>query len=232
MESRTTEIGGRVSYRLSTSTNASVHCSTIPASTVCSSTSWVATTTTSAPTATTTRVIPSGIPTAGARTVRFVKIAFYLDPLTRDTGCLRVIPGSHILDDRFANAVQDQIRESERNWGVQGEDLLPGVALETRPGDIAVFNHNLKHAAFGGSPRRRMFTINCSQRFPENRIEDFKSYISGHARFWIDRLYGETMVATAGPERRIHLEQGLAHDGHLAELAARARAEMPEPSRG
>ncbi len=166
------------------------------------------------------------------KTVRFVKIAFYLDPLTRYTGCLRVIPGSHNLEDRFGQTVQEQIRESVRNWGVEGEDLLPGVGLETHPGDIAVFNHNLKHAAFGGSPRRRMFTINCSQRFPEDRIEDFKSYISGHARFWIDRLYGETMVATAGPARRIHLEQGLAHDGHLAELAARSRKEMPEPSRG
>jgi hypothetical protein len=45
-------------------------------------------------------------------------------------------------------------------------------------------------------------------------------------------LYGETMVATAGAGRMVHLEQGHANDGHLAELAARARREMAEPSRG
>src|SRR4051812_34611705 len=28
-------------------------------------------------------------------TTRYLKVAFYLDPLTRDTGALRVIPGSH-----------------------------------------------------------------------------------------------------------------------------------------
>ncbi|MDA0746783.1 MAG: phytanoyl-CoA dioxygenase family protein [bacterium] len=165
------------------------------------------------------------------KAVRFVKVAFYLDPLTRDTGCLRVIPGSHHLEDRFALALQGQIRKSNEDWGTEGKDL-PALALETQPGDIFVFNHNLKHAAFGGSAWRRMFTINCSQRFPEDRVDDLKKYISAHARFWTDRIYGETMIATAGPQRRIHLEQGLANDGHLAALAAKARAEMPEPSRG
>jgi len=40
------------------------------------------------------------------------------------------------------------------------------------------------------------------------------------------------MVATAGPERMVHLEQPMANDGHLAALALKARAEMDEPSRG
>lgn len=165
------------------------------------------------------------------KTVRFVKIAFYLDPLTRNTGCLRVIPGSHHLEDRFGLSLQEHIRKSAEHWGMEGKDL-PALALETQPGDLLVFNHNIKHAAFGGSTHRRMFTINCSQRFPEDQIEDLKKYISAHARFWLDRLYGDTMIATAGPQRRVHLEQVCANDGHLAELAAKARAEMPEPARG
>tara|TARA_B100001123_G_scaffold280051_1_gene311998 strand:+ start:4402 stop:5274 length:873 start_codon:yes stop_codon:yes gene_type:complete len=166
------------------------------------------------------------------KAVRFVKIAFYLDPLTRDSGCLRVIPGSHNLEDQFSLKLQEQLRESEENWGIPGKDLLAGVGLETQPGDLVLFNHNLKHSAFGGSESRRMFTINCSQRFPEDRLEEFRKYISAHARFWTDRLYGNTMIATAGPERMVHLEQGMANDGHLAELSAKAREEMPEPSRG
>lgn len=165
--------------------------------------------------------------------VRFVKVAFYLDALTRDTGCLRVIPGSHHLQDRFANNLQNDVRQSADRWGISGGEV-PAWPLETQPGDVVVFNHNLKHAAFGGGARRRMFTINCSERFPEDAesITRLKKYIEGHARFWIDRVYGEKMVATASSARMKHLEQVRKHDGHLAALAAKARAEMPEPSRG
>ena len=79
--------------------------------------------------------------------IRFVKIAFYLDTITRDTGCLRVIPGSHRLEDHYANRVQEAIKQSEHQWGFAGPDI-PSQALETTPGDIVCFNHNLKHAAF------------------------------------------------------------------------------------
>jgi hypothetical protein len=77
-----------------------------------------------------------------------------------------------------------------------------------------------------------MFTINLCQRYPENRLEDLRGYISGHARFWVERNYGEAMLRTAGPERMTHLEQVMANDGHLAELSRKARETMAEPSRG
>jgi hypothetical protein len=160
-----------------------------------------------------------------------IKIAFYLDPITRDTGALRVIPGSHRLGDHFADELQKQIRQSPDVWGTEGKDL-PAIALETKPGDLILFNHNTKHAAFGGSKSRRMFTINLCQRYPEERIQELRDYISGAARFWIDRAYGERMVRTAGPQRIRHLEQVMANDGHLAELSRKARETMPEPSRG
>ena len=106
------------------------------------------------------------------------------------------------------------------------------MALETRPGDVVLFNHNLKHSAFGGSARRRMFTMNCCQRYPERLLPELRDYIAGAARFWIERAYGEAMINTAGPERMVHLEQNLANDGHLKALVAAARAKMTEPSRG
>ena len=81
--------------------------------------------------------------------MRHIKIAFYLDPVTRDTGCLRVIPGSHRVGDRYAESLQEQLRRSEERLGVQGASL-PAVALETQPGDVLCFNHNTKHCAFGG----------------------------------------------------------------------------------
>ena len=160
-----------------------------------------------------------------------IKIDFYLDPLTRNTGALRVIPGSHHFGDGYADTLSNQIASSQELWGLHGRDL-PAAVLETAPGDLVMFNHNTKHAAFGGGIRRRMFTINLSQRYPENRLEDLRKQIATAARFWIDRKYGEKMVRTAGPERMRHLEQNMANDGHLAELSREARERMSEPSRG
>lgn len=163
--------------------------------------------------------------------IRHVKLAFYLDPLTRDTGCLRVIPGSHHITDTYAKTLQAQVGKSQDLWGMHGRDI-PAAALETQPGDLVCFNHNTKHAAFGGGTRRRMFTINLCQRYPEEKLQELRDYISGAARFWIERAYSDTMVRTAGPERRKHLEQVMANDGHLAELSRQARERMSEPSRG
>jgi len=160
-----------------------------------------------------------------------IKLAFYLDPVGRDTGCLRVIPGSHKIGDQFADALQKEIFASEKSWGWHGRDV-PCVALETKPGDVVMFNHNTKHCAFGGSARRRMFTMNCCQRYPESRLQELRDYLAGGARFWVERAYGDAMIQTATPERMVHLEQNLANDGHLKALADKARLEMAEPSRG
>ena len=160
-----------------------------------------------------------------------VKIAFYLDPLTRDTGCLRVMPGSHKVGDAYAESVHNEIHSCEKTWGIHGRDV-PAVALETKPGDILVFNHNTKHAAFGGSGWRRMFTMNLCQRYPEARIQELRDYLNGVSRFWVPRAYGDIMMNTAGPQRQRHLEQVMANDGHIAELSRLAKAKMAEPARG
>lgn len=165
------------------------------------------------------------------KTIRHTKIAFYLDSLTRDTGCLRVIPGSHRLGEGYSEVLEGEVRDSKDRWGVRGEEV-PAVAFETKPGDILIFQHNLKHAAFGGGGRRRMFTINCCQRFGQDQIHLLKKDIAARARFWVDRNYGEKMIATANERRMVHLEQVMANDSHLAELSARSREEMVEPSRG
>jgi len=160
-----------------------------------------------------------------------IKIAFYLDPLTKNTGCLRVIPGSHKDGDIFAKSVNDQVYSCEKTWGIHGRDV-PCLALETTPGDILVFNHNTKHAAFGGSGWRRMFTMNLCERYPQERIQELRDYLSNVSRFWVDRAYGDIMMKTASPARMRHLEQVMANDDHIAELSRKARAEMAEPSRG
>jgi ectoine hydroxylase-related dioxygenase (phytanoyl-CoA dioxygenase family) len=163
--------------------------------------------------------------------VRYIKMAFYLDPVGAQSGCLRVIPGSCHTQDHFAQLLQTQIRQSDELWGIAG-NAVPAIPLETQPGDLILFDHNTKHAAFGGGARRRMFTINLSQRYPAELLPELRDGIAGAARFWIDHVYGETMVRTAGPERMRHLEQLMANEDHLPELSRRARETMAEPARG
>ena len=123
------------------------------------------------------------------------------------------------------------IRESGTAWGLTGRDV-PATALETVPGDIVAFNHNLKHAAFGGTARRRMFTMNFSRRYPEDRLQELRDGLAGEARFWIDRIHGEAMIRTAGRERMVHLEQVMANDTHLADVSRELKKTMDEPARG
>ena len=64
------------------------------------------------------------------REFRHLKIAFYLDPVTSRSGALRVIPGSHRIDDRFGSALTSQVFGPEANLGVNAWNV-PSVALET-----------------------------------------------------------------------------------------------------
>ena len=47
---------------------------------------------------------------------------------------------------------------------------VPGISIETEPGDLIFFNHNLKHSSYGGGRNRRMFTINLSQKYPNGNL--------------------------------------------------------------
>ena len=163
--------------------------------------------------------------------LRHIKIAFYLDTLTRETGALRVIPGSHIRDDSYANELESHRSDSVETWGIRG-DQIPAIPLETTPGDVVCFQHNLKHAAFGGGGNRRMLTINLSQTYPEDQLPTLRKYLEGFSRFWVDRPYGPRMIETAGPDRMRHLKQVMANDSHVAPLSHKMREKMPEPSRG
>jgi hypothetical protein len=158
-----------------------------------------------------------------------VKIAFYLDVLDGPTGALRVIPGSHKVEDQFGKDIV-KAGKCEEVWGIHGSEV-PSIALDIVPGDMLIFNHNTYHSSWGGDHQRRMFTINACQRYEEQDIQQLKDLISGASRFWLEKFYGTKMIETATPQRMIHLEQVMANDGHLLELSRKARQEMSEPAR-
>ena len=99
-------------------------------------------------------------------TLDHMKVTIYLDPLTRDTGCLRVIPGSQRPEFQqnlqALNVWSDDVHNddpSRRAFGLRGAEL-PSYALEVRPGDVIFTSENLWYASFGGSPGRRLINMN------------------------------------------------------------------------
>ena len=136
-----------------------------------------------------------------------IKVALYLDPVSRDTGCLRFIPGSHkmplheelqalrvertkqtIQEGRNDAAALDRYRERGIDVDAQAfdtaPDQLPAFAAESQPGDVVMFDENLYHASFGGRTGRRMFTM-CYANIPA----------SESAEAFLGRSYGRPMLA-------------------------------------
>ena len=77
-----------------------------------------------------------------------------------------------------------------------------------------------------------MYTMNFSERYPEDRLPELREAIGKEARFWSERIHGEIMVRTAGPDRMVHLQQVRENDTHLADLVRELKKTMKEPSRG
>ena len=99
------------------------------------------------------------------------------------------------------------------DFGVEPRDFPGSVALETNPGDLVVFNHDIYHASFGGSSKRRMFTMNLIKHAEsEADRQDVRSYVTrhspgGHKQIVGAGMYSTIMLATAGPERMTHLSE-------------------------
>ena len=114
--------------------------------------------------------------------VPHIKIAFYLEPTTRDTGALRLIPGSN--RPTFWQSLQplnDSNEDlAEQIFGVPG-DQVPCQVVETEPGDLVIFPESTWHAAFGGSPGRSQHAIS----FMADPVTDAQlAYISElHGRY-------------------------------------------------
>jgi hypothetical protein len=94
-----------------------------------------------------------------------LKIMIYLDRVSRDTGCLRVIPGSH------RQPMHDALNAHKLDlFGIPGVEF-PCHPLETNPGDVIFFHHCLYHGAFGGGPGRRYVAFKfCSRPVNDDQL--------------------------------------------------------------
>ena len=156
------------------------------------------------------------------------KTAFYLDPLTWDTGAVRLIPGSH-RPDHFIRQEQIDVNNSLELFGIPPTEFPGSIAVETDPGDIVIFNHDLYHASFGGDARRRMFTINCTRqaKTPEDlemvyqHMKGLMNWYNEHSAVGFDfsmepSVFYSTIIETADENRMVHLCQPLEIYGQIA----------------
>lgn len=137
----------------------------------------------------------------------YIKLALYLDSVTKDAGCLRVVPRSH-TDLGLQTWSDETLRDSENLWGMHQRDL-PAQPLESEPGDVLLFNHRLLHASFGGGKARRMFTMNLGRHAETpTEIDDLITYGDHHFYgYGLKSHYGQAMTETAPPTRMQHLTQ-------------------------
>jgi len=89
-----------------------------------------------------------------------IKVILYLDTVKKDSGCLRVIPGSQRAPyHHFMEPLADRNGNSDMStFGVSGSEI-PCYAIESEPGDVIFFHQSTFHSSFGGSAGRRMFTL-------------------------------------------------------------------------
>ena len=126
-----------------------------------------------------------------------IKVALSLDPVKKETGCLRVVPGSHKIQLHQHLEPLRRLRLTQKDAGGGGNmvttkqlveqgitsidprpfgvssDELPCTSIESEPGDVVFFNQRLWHSSFGGKTGRRMFTLNFCVR--PNIEEDFQT---------------------------------------------------------
>ena len=145
------------------------------------------------------------------------KLIWYLDPLETDSGCLTVLPGSHVparhtsLSDDF-----DTGRYAADSASVPGS-----VALPTAPGDVLVINRAIWHSTWGPPAPRRQIHITFWGAPGPNRRGAFawqRMYVAGLAAeqtSWRSgaRLYSDAFVEAA-PARVRRKLQGLIDLGY------------------
>ena len=103
----------------------------------------------------------------GLRELGFLrlKVMLYLEPMRKEQGAFRVIPGSHRspLHEALATFQQAHVEADPTFFGLSGEDV-PCHAVETDPGDAVVFTQSLFHGVYGKTGRRRYIALKFAAR--------------------------------------------------------------------
>ena len=108
-----------------------------------------------------------------------LKVNLYLDPITEENGCLRVIPGSHRMP--LHQEIEPDSMHQRRGLPVRPFDVpgpnMPSVSLESNPGDAIFFSQSIWHAIFNGWAGRRYIALKFAARpQTENHLASLRHY--------------------------------------------------------
>ena len=89
-----------------------------------------------------------------------LKMMIYLQPMRKEAGALRVIPGSHRLPfhEELSCLNSGSDRPAIDNFGVDGPEV-PCHALEVAVGDVVMFDHYLFHGVYGKQEGRSYIAL-------------------------------------------------------------------------
>ena len=136
------------------------------------------------------------------RPIRFYKMAFYLDPLTADTGQCVSSPEATDMENYICRNSPTEHLQSGRDLCARWT-FSPCGCSRIEPGGLGDFQPSLEtQFSWGGGTQRRMFTINCGYRYKEDEIHFLRKELDLVSRFGEGKVYGDKMIETAGPERR------------------------------
>lgn len=108
-----------------------------------------------------------------------LKINVYLDRITEENGCLRVIPASHRLP--LHREIEPESMHQRRGSPVRPYDVegpnMPSVSLESNPGDAIFFHQSIWHAIFNGWAGRRYIALKFAARpVTDNHLASLRYY--------------------------------------------------------
>jgi hypothetical protein len=130
--------------------------------------------------------------------LRRLKVMIYLDPLRRESGALRLIPGSHRfpLHDALMPFHEAHLTDKPRFFGMEGQDI-PCFPVETDPGDVVFLNPWLFHSVYGDSGIRRNVVLKYSER--PSTVDTLTELRESPRRFFVPH---DGLVASHGPRIR------------------------------
>ena len=143
-----------------------------------------------------------------------LKVVFYLQRVRADTGCLRVLPGTHFSPlrermegwyDRHGDTIVSEAQESDTiAW-------TAAIPLESDPGDAVIFNVRAYHAAVGDGADRRAIYVNYIQK---PRTPEQEEYITSD--YDAQPVYTPELFEDAPPTRMRMLSflRGARYDLH------------------
>ena len=131
---------------------------------------------------------------------RWLRLNAYLQPSAADTGSLRVVPASQqgSLPTDIAEMLKHQRTLRAR------PDALPGVALETMPGDVIAFDPRVHHGAWGGGRRLRWSVdfVALPSKGDRKRLDETRALVQELSSWPTTDAWPTWREWAAGPDER------------------------------